>query len=113
MIWVYFKMTVNMKNKNLSENEILKQIVNVQEEISSLESHFDISSGSGFGGGISDERQLNYQIKFKKDEESRLARDLNNLLLKKTKKSSNIAAWLAAIAALASAVTAIHSIHLF
>ena len=96
-----------MKNKNLSENEILKQIANIRKEISSLESYFDVSGGRGFGGGISDERQLDYQIKFKKDEESRLVRELNNLLLKKTKKSSNIAAWLAAIAALASAVVAI------
>ncbi|OGT22280.1 MAG: hypothetical protein A3C55_01530 [Gammaproteobacteria bacterium RIFCSPHIGHO2_02_FULL_42_13] len=90
-----------------SEDELRKQIADVRGKISSLESTFDIGNGSGFGGGISDERQINYQIQYKKDQESRLIRDLNDLLLKKTKKSSNIAAWLAAIAAFISAATGI------
>jgi hypothetical protein len=53
-----------------SEDELGKKIASVREEISSLESIFDINNGNGFGGGISDERQLNYQIQYKKDQVS-------------------------------------------
>lgn len=91
----------------ISEDELRKQIAGVREEISSLESIFDINNGRGFGGGINEERHLHYQIQYKKDQENRLMRDLNDLLLKKTKKSSNIAAWLAAIATVISAATGI------
>src|SRR3989344_7437059 len=85
---VHLKLTAGMINMKFSEDELRKQIADVRGKISSLESTFDIGNGSGFGGGISDERQINYQIQYKKDQESRLIRDLNDLLLKKTKKSS-------------------------
>lgn len=96
-----------MVDMKFSEDGLRKKIANVHREISSLESIFDIDNGRGFGGGISDERQLNYKIQYKKDEESRLIRELNDLLLKKTKRSSNIAAWLSAMAAFMSAAVAI------
>lgn len=44
-----------------------RQIINVSREISSLESIFNINNERGFGDGISNERQLNYQIQYEKD----------------------------------------------
>lgn len=96
-----------MKSKKASENELKTKLINVRKEINSLSSYFDIGNGSGFGGSEPEERQLKYNIECKRDEERSIMTDLNNLSLKRTKKSSNIAAWLATVAALISAITAV------
>ncbi len=100
-------MKTSDKKPNFSESELRNQLTTIRKEISSLESFFDVQNGSGFGGGISDEKYILYQVNFKKDQENRLVRDLNDLLLKKTKKSSNIAAVFSAIATTIVAITEI------
>ena len=84
--------------------EIKLQLAKMREEIIDLENDCCLP-GSGFGDPDALAMHLR-DIQFKKDNEARLARDYNEIIIQRIKSRQLITSWLAAIAAICSALIA-------